>query len=57
MSGEGTVGVSYNGKHLKTVNVSGIPKLYTLFSGSVLQNGTLTLTMSPGLQAYDFTFG
>ncbi len=57
MSGDGTVGVSYNGKHLKTVTVSGIPKLYTLFSGNVLQNGTLTLTMSPGLQAYDFTFG
>jgi len=57
MSGDGTVGVSYNGKYLKTVTVAGIPKLYTLFSGSVLQNGTLTLTMSPGLQAYDFTFG
>ena len=39
------------------MTVSGIPKLYTLFSGSVLQNGTLTLTLSPGLQAYDFTFG
>ena len=57
MSGDGTVGVSYNGKYLKTVNVSGIPKLYTLLSGTVLQNGTLTLTLSPGLQAYDFTFG
>jgi cytochrome c biogenesis protein CcdA/thiol-disulfide isomerase/thioredoxin len=57
MSGDGSVGVSYNGKFLKTVTVSGIPKLYTLFSGSVLQNGTLTLTVSPGLQAYDFTFG
>ena len=57
MSGDGTVGVSYNGKYVKTVTVSGIPKLYTLLSGSVLQNGTLTLTMSPGLQAYDFTFG
>jgi cytochrome c biogenesis protein CcdA/thiol-disulfide isomerase/thioredoxin len=57
MSGDGTVGVSYNGKPLTTVKVSGIPKLYTLFSGSVLQNGTLTLTMSPGLEAYDFTFG
>jgi cytochrome c biogenesis protein CcdA/thiol-disulfide isomerase/thioredoxin len=57
MSGDGTVGVSYNGKFLKTVTVSGIPKLYTLFSGNVLQNGTLTLTVSPGLEAYDFTFG
>ena len=57
MSGDGTVGVSYNGKPLTTVKVSGIPKLYTLFSGSVLQSGTLTLTVSPGLEAYDFTFG
>jgi thiol-disulfide isomerase/thioredoxin len=57
MSGDGTVGVSYNGKPLTTLKVSGIPKLYTLFSGSVLQNGTLTLTVSPGLEAYDFTFG
>ena len=57
MSGEGTVGVSYNGRHLTTVPVSGIPKLYTLFSGNVLQTGQLTLTVSPGVEAYDFTFG
>ena len=57
MSGQGTVGVSYNGKHLTTVTVGGIPKLYTLFSGTVLQTGVLTLTVSPGLEAYDFTFG
>ena len=57
MSGEGTVGVSYNGRHLSTLPISGIPKLYTLFSGSVLQTGELTLTVSPGVEAYDFTFG
>ena len=57
MSGQGTVGVSYNGRHLTTVPISGIPKLYTLFSGSVLQTGELTLTVSPGVEAYDFTFG
>jgi cytochrome c biogenesis protein CcdA/thiol-disulfide isomerase/thioredoxin len=57
MSGEGHVGVSYNGRHLTTVPISGIPKLYTLFSGSVLQTGELTLTASPGVEAYDFTFG
>jgi hypothetical protein len=57
MGGQGTVGVSYDGKHLDTVTVSGIPKLYTLFSGNVLQTGQLTLTMSPGIEAYDFTFG
>jgi cytochrome c biogenesis protein CcdA/thiol-disulfide isomerase/thioredoxin len=57
LSGQGTIGVSYNGRHLTTVPVTGIPKLYTLFSGSVLQTGQLTLTVSPGVEAYDFTFG
>ena len=57
MSGQGTVGVAYNGRHLTTLTVGGVPKLYTLFSGNVLQSGVLTLTMSPGVQAYDFTFG
>ncbi len=57
MSGSGTVGVSYNGRHLTTLSVGGIPKLYTLFSGTVLQTGVLTLTVSPGVEAYDFTFG
>jgi cytochrome c biogenesis protein CcdA/thiol-disulfide isomerase/thioredoxin len=57
MGGTGTVDVSYNGRHLTTVNVKGIPKLYTLFSGSALQTGQLNLSFSPGVQAYDFTFG
>ena len=57
MSGQGSVGVSYNGRHLATVPISGIPKLYTLLSGNVLQTGQLTLTVSPGVEAYDFTFG
>ena len=57
MSGSGTVAVSYNGRHLTTFPVGGIPKLYTLFSGTVLQTGVLKLTVSPGVEAYDFTFG
>jgi cytochrome c biogenesis protein CcdA/thiol-disulfide isomerase/thioredoxin len=57
IGGHGTVGVSYNGRHLTTVPISGIPKLYTLFSGNVLQTGELTLNVSPGVEAYDFTFG
>ncbi len=57
MSGEGSVAVSYNGRHVATVPISGIPKLYTLLSGSVLQTGQLTLAFSPGVEAYDFTFG
>ena len=57
MGGTGTVNVAENGHHLTTLNVHGIPSLYTLVSGSELQTGQLTLTMSPGVQAYDFTFG
>jgi cytochrome c biogenesis protein CcdA/thiol-disulfide isomerase/thioredoxin len=57
MGGTGTVDVSYNGRHLSTVTVSGVPRLYTLFSGSALQTGNLSLSFSPGVSAYDFTFG
>jgi cytochrome c biogenesis protein CcdA/thiol-disulfide isomerase/thioredoxin len=57
MGGTGTVDVSYNGRHLTTVKVSGIPTLHTLFSSSALQTGLLTLTFTPGVEAYDFTFG
>ena len=57
MGGTGTVDVSFNGRHLTTISVSGVPRLYTLFSGSALQTGQLTCSFSPGVEAYDFTFG
>jgi cytochrome c biogenesis protein CcdA/thiol-disulfide isomerase/thioredoxin len=57
MEGSGTVTVSDNGVALAAVSVDGIPKLYTLLSGSKLQTGVLTLSFSPGVEAYDFTFG
>jgi cytochrome c biogenesis protein CcdA/thiol-disulfide isomerase/thioredoxin len=57
MSGEGTVDVSQDGRHLTTLDVSGIPKLYTLLSGNAQQTGVLTLTVSAGVEAFDFTFG
>jgi cytochrome c biogenesis protein CcdA/thiol-disulfide isomerase/thioredoxin len=57
MGGTGTVAVSFDGRPLSTVHVDGIPKLYTLFSGSAIQSGQLSLSFSPGVQAYDFTFG
>ena len=38
-AGPGTVDVSFNGRHLSTVDVTGIPKLYTLFSGSASKPG------------------
>jgi cytochrome c biogenesis protein CcdA/thiol-disulfide isomerase/thioredoxin len=57
MGGTGTLDVSFNGRHLSTLNVSGVPRLYTLFSGNALQTGELDLSFSSGVQAYDFTFG
>jgi hypothetical protein len=57
MGGAGTVDVSFDGRQLSPVTVSGIPKLYTLFSSGSVQSGLLTLRFSPGVQAYDFTFG
>ncbi len=57
MGGSGTVSVSLDNRELGTLHVAGIPKLYTLLSGRALQSGLLQLTFSPGVQAYDFTFG
>ncbi len=57
IGGTGTVDVSFNGRHLSRIKVSGVPRLYTLFSGQTLQTGQLDMRVSPGVQAYDFTFG
>ena len=57
MGGTGTVDVSLDGRHLSTIEVGGVPRLYPLLTGTVLQSGTLTLVFSPGVAAYDFTFG
>ena len=57
LSGHGSIGVSFNGRRLPAVHVGGVPTLYTLFSGSEVQSGVLTLDVSPGVEAYDFTFG
>jgi cytochrome c biogenesis protein CcdA/thiol-disulfide isomerase/thioredoxin len=56
IGGTGTVGVRVNGQLTKTLTIAGVPKLYTLVSGPS-QKSLLNLSMSPGVQAYDFTFG
>jgi cytochrome c biogenesis protein CcdA/thiol-disulfide isomerase/thioredoxin len=56
LGGSGTLKTEVNGSHTKTITVSGTPRLYTLVHGAY-QTSTLTLTASPGVQAYDFTFG
>ncbi|MGH9043993.1 MAG: cytochrome c biogenesis protein DipZ [Acidimicrobiales bacterium] len=57
MGGTGTVQVSVNGVPTETVQVSGVPKLYTLFEARLFTVGQLELQASPGVEAYDFTFG
>jgi cytochrome c biogenesis protein CcdA/thiol-disulfide isomerase/thioredoxin len=57
LGGKGTVQVSVNGVHQKTLVVTGVPNLYTLVSGKSFESGVLGLSFSPGVAAYDFTFG
>jgi cytochrome c biogenesis protein CcdA/thiol-disulfide isomerase/thioredoxin len=57
MGGTGSVDVSFNGSQRATIEVKGVPRLYALFSGSALRTGELSLSFTPGVEAYDFTFG
>ncbi|MCU1684544.1 MAG: alkyl hydroperoxide reductase/Thiol specific antioxidant/Mal allergen [Amycolatopsis sp.] len=56
LGGTGTVAVQVNGK-TSSITVSGPPKFYTLVSGPTAQHAVLSLSATPGVQAYDFTFG
>jgi cytochrome c biogenesis protein CcdA/thiol-disulfide isomerase/thioredoxin len=57
LGGTGHVTVSVDGVQTKVVTVGGEPKLYQLVGTPQSQNGLLTLSVSPGVSAYDFTFG
>jgi cytochrome c biogenesis protein CcdA/thiol-disulfide isomerase/thioredoxin len=58
MGGAGTVKVSVgNGTAPTRIEVHGVPKLYTLLHSSSSSTGTLMLQFSPGVKAFDFTFG
>jgi hypothetical protein len=57
LGGSGTVTVAVNGGVASTIQVSGVPKLYTLVGGMNGARATLTLGVGSGVQAYDFTFG
>jgi cytochrome c biogenesis protein CcdA/thiol-disulfide isomerase/thioredoxin len=57
LGGSGTVAVSVNGVPVKTISVTGVPTLYQLASSELPISGSMTLTFSPGVDAYDFTFG
>jgi cytochrome c biogenesis protein CcdA/thiol-disulfide isomerase/thioredoxin len=56
LGGTGTVKATV-GSHTQTFDVSGIPRLYTMVSSPTVETDTLVLNVSPGVDAYDFTFG
>jgi cytochrome c biogenesis protein CcdA/thiol-disulfide isomerase/thioredoxin len=57
LGGKGTATVSYDGGPPTVLHVTGIPNLYTLFSSASLHSGLLHVAFSPGVRAYDLTFG
>jgi thiol-disulfide isomerase/thioredoxin len=57
LGGSGTINVSINGHHTQTIDVNGVPRLYTLYQAASANTATLQLQVSPGVEAYDFTFG
>ncbi|HEY2490956.1 MAG TPA: cytochrome c biogenesis protein DipZ [Streptosporangiaceae bacterium] len=57
LGGTGTLDVFIDGRHTQTIDVRGVPRLYTLFRSRAATTGRLRLQASPGIQAYDFTFG
>ncbi len=57
LGGTGTVTATLDGAALATQHVSGVPTLYTILGGGGARHGVLQLDVSPGVRAYDFTFG
>lgn len=56
VGGTGTVTATAGGV-TKTIPVSGSPDIHAVVQTPAPQQGTVTLKLSPGLQAYSFTFG
>ena len=57
LGGHGTLRATVPGSAPVTIRVEGYPDLYTMFASRALSEGVLTLHVSPGVRAYDFTFG
>jgi cytochrome c biogenesis protein CcdA/thiol-disulfide isomerase/thioredoxin len=56
VGGTGTVTATVNGK-TTSYRISGAPDIYAVVSAPQQETATITLTLSPGLSAYSFTFG
>jgi cytochrome c biogenesis protein CcdA/thiol-disulfide isomerase/thioredoxin len=57
MGGRGQVGVSVDGHKLRTIDVEGISRLYTVVSRPQLLDAQLRLSFTSGVSVYSFTFG
>jgi cytochrome c biogenesis protein CcdA/thiol-disulfide isomerase/thioredoxin len=57
LEGEGEVRVLVDRRPVRTVPVSGLPRLYTLARFPEFTRGLLELRFSPGVAGYAFTFG
>jgi hypothetical protein len=49
--------VLVDGKPVRTIQVGGLSRLYTLLQYPKLREGELELRFAPGVTAYAFTFG
>jgi len=56
VGGTGTLTVSSGGAS-KVIRVAGAPDIYTVAAEPSARDGSVTIDLSPGLQAYSFTFG
>ncbi len=56
LAGKGTVDVLVNGRRVRTLSVSGLPRLYTAVELPRQGRGRLELRVAPGIAAYAFTF-
>jgi len=57
LGGHGRIAVYVSGRQRGTVEVSGYPRLYTMVTAQRASTALLQLDMTPGVSAYDFTFG
>ena len=57
LGGSGRIDVVVNGKHVRTIRVGGLSRLYTIVSYAREREGVLELSFTPGISAYAFTFG
>jgi len=57
LGGRGSLQVLVDGKPVRTIQVGGLSRLYTLLQYPKLREGELELRFTPGVTAYAFTFG